>query len=166
MTLFEYLAVAFSRVLSLATVRLLSGLSVAFLRERRDWPHATWIVFVLLTSAMVWWNFWSFRGTDWNFLSFLLILVVPSLLYLQAAALVPESPGNVLDWRAHFVAARTRFFVALGGFFFLISSVSWLLLDFPRRTRRGPPRGRRSRWPSPAPGPRTSASTSCFRSSS
>ncbi len=131
MTLFEYLAVAFSLILSLAAVRLLSGFSVALAPERRYWPHAIWIVFVLLTSVMVWWNFWSFRETQWNFLSFLLVLVVPASVYLQAAALVPESPGAIRSWREYFFGARVRLFFAIGTFFALIAAVSWLLLDFP-----------------------------------
>lgn len=95
MTLFEYLAVAFSVVLSLAAVRLLSGLSVAFAPERRYWPHAMWIVFALLSSPLIWWNFWSFREVSWNFFAFLLVLIVPAVIYLQAAALVPENPSLV-----------------------------------------------------------------------
>jgi hypothetical protein len=131
MTHFEYLAVAFSIVLSLAAVRLLSGLSVAFVPERRHWPHAIWIAFALLEAALIWWNFWSFRDIEWNFFSFLSILVVPALIYLQAAALVPENPGAVQSWRDHFLAARTRFFVALGALFLLTAAMTWLLLDVP-----------------------------------
>ncbi len=131
MTLFEYLSVAFSIVLSLAAVRLLSGLSVAFAPERRYWPHAMWIVFALLTSALVWWNFWSFREVSWNFFEFLLVLLAPALIYLQAAALVPENPSLVRSWREHFFTARKRLFVALGSFFLLAAGISWLLLDFP-----------------------------------
>ncbi len=131
MTLFEYLSVAFSIVLSLAAVRLLSGVSVCFVPERRYWPHATWVVLILLLSAMVWWNFWSFKDVQWNFIRFLLTLIIPALIYLQAAALVPESPGTVQSWREHFFAARKRFFVALALFFLLIGVNAWLLLDLP-----------------------------------
>lgn len=131
MSLFEYLSVAFSIVLSLAVVRFLSGLSVAVLKGRRYFPHALWIVFGLLASAMVWWNLWSFRGTDWNFLSFLFVLTVPSAMYLLAAALVPEQPGRVESWRDHFYAARTRIFVALSAFFALAAGTTWVLVDLP-----------------------------------
>ncbi len=131
MTLFEYLSVAFSIVLSLAAVRLLSGISVCFAPERRYWPHATWVVLILLMSAMAWWNFWSFKDVHWNFIRFLLTLLVPASIYLQAAALVPESPGTVQSWREHFFAARKRFFVAFASFFLLIGVNAWLLLDLP-----------------------------------
>lgn len=133
MTLFEYLSVAFAIVLSLAAVRLLSGLSVAFLKGRRYWPHALWLVFSLLGSAMVWWNLWSFRSADWNFLSFLLVLTLPAAIYMLAAALVPENPGQVTSWHDHFHAARTRFFGSLCVFFVLVLAITWLLLDVPLR---------------------------------
>ena len=131
MTLFEYLSVAFSIVLSLAAVRLLSGASVSFAKAKRYWPHTMWVMFALLTSAMVWWNFWSFESVSWNFARFLLTLLVPATMYLQAAALVPESPGNVESWREHFFSARVRFFVALAAFFLTIAVVSWVVIDFP-----------------------------------
>jgi hypothetical protein len=99
--------------------------------ERRYWPHAIWLVCVLLVAAVLWWNFWSFKDVHWNFLRFLLTLFIAASIYLQAAALVPESPGSVQSWREHFFAARKRFFVALASCFLLIAFNSWLLLDLP-----------------------------------
>ncbi len=131
MTLFEYLSVAVSIVLSLATVRLLSGLSVALLRERRYWPHAAWLIMSLATAALVWWNFWSFRAVQWNLLSFLAVLWVPSMMYLLAAALVPEQPGRTRSWEAHFYAARRRFFSALGGFFIVLFGITTFVIELP-----------------------------------
>lgn len=131
MTLFEYLSVAFSIVLSLATVRLLSGLSVALLRERRYWPHTAWIVLSLAIAALVWWNFWSFREVQWNLLSFLGVLSVPAMMYLLAAALVPEQPGRTRSWEDHFYAARRRFFSALAGFFIVAFSTTTFVIKLP-----------------------------------
>ena len=131
MTLFEYISVAFSIVLSLSAVRLLGGLSVSLLPERRYWPHAAWIVFALLNSAILWWNIWSFRDLEWNVIFFFFVLSLPALIYLQAAALVPENPESVQSWRDYFFAARTRFFVALASFFVAAVAVSWFLLDLP-----------------------------------
>lgn len=131
MTHFEYLSVAFSIVLSLAAVRLLGGLSAGVSAGRRYWPHALWIVVALVTSAMVWWNFWSFRDKEWHFYSFFSTLLVPASIYLQAVALVPENPAQIQSWEEHFFGARKRFFFSLIGFFVLIASGSWLLLGFP-----------------------------------
>lgn len=131
MTLFEYLSVAFSIVLSLSAVRLLAGLSASFLPGRRCWVHTLWLGSSLLLAALVWWNFWSFRNAQWNFLSFLLGLFVPGSIYLMAVALVPDSPGRVTSWEEQFSAARARFFTALAMFFALITATSWILLGLP-----------------------------------
>lgn len=131
MTHFEYIAVAFSLVLSLAGVRLLSGLSSAASSPGRFGPHLAWIVFALVTAAMVWWNFWSFREVSWHFFSFLFVLLVPASIYLQAVALVPEEPVQVGDWEAYFFAARRRFFIALVLFFVVMAAGSWLMVGFP-----------------------------------
>lgn len=120
-----------SIVLSLAVVRLLGGLSVASRQGKRYWPHLLWIVFGLLATTVVWWNFWSFRHVGWNYFSFLLTLTVPAVLYLLAVALVPEYPSRVSSWRHHFYRARTRIFVALSAFFVAVSTTILLLLDMP-----------------------------------
>ena len=131
MTLFEYISVAFSLVLSLAAVRLLSGLSLALLEDGRFWVHGLWMLWVLGLSALVWWNFWSFREAEWTLFGFLLVLGPPGSIYLMGAALVPESPMNVHSWENHFFFARRRFFLPLAAFFVTISTASYVLLDVP-----------------------------------
>jgi multisubunit Na+/H+ antiporter MnhE subunit len=90
-----------------------------------------WIVFGLLASTVVWWNFWSFRHTEWNYFSFLLGLTVPAVLYLLAAALVPDQPSRISSWYDHFYAARTRIFIALIFFFLAVFTITFVLLDLP-----------------------------------
>ena len=111
MNAYEHVAVAFSMVLSLGVVRLLDGLRPALEPGRRYWVHALWVFQKVLNQAFNWWIFWSLReGVDWNVASFLWILVVPSLLFLQATALVTANPGAVDSWREHFFAVRRWFF--------------------------------------------------------
>lgn len=128
MTLFEYISVAFSIVLSLAAIRLLGGLSVCLSPERRYGPHVAWVLLLLLNCAFVWWNFWSFRVVDWNLLKFLSALLPPGLMYLMAAALVPDNPASVESWREHFYRARVRYFTAFAGFMVAVTLNSWLLV--------------------------------------
>jgi hypothetical protein len=65
----------------------------------------------VLSQAFNWWIFWSLReGVAWNIASFLWILLVPSLLFLQATALVTTDPSGVASWRDHFYAIRRGFF--------------------------------------------------------
>jgi hypothetical protein len=111
MNVFEHVAVAFSMVLSLAVVRLLDGIRPAIAPGRRYWVHALWLVQKLLNLAFSWWVFWSLReGVSWNVASFVWILIVPSLLFLQATALATANPSGVVSWRDHFYAIRRWFF--------------------------------------------------------
>jgi hypothetical protein len=119
MSLFEYLAVPFSIVLSFAVVRILGGISDVLARPRAYWVHAAWVIHKLLFLAYVWWNTWSYRDVSWSFLSFLAVLVSPSLLYYQASALVPAQPSSVGSWRDHFYRVRQQFFGA---------EIAWSLL--------------------------------------
>ena len=129
MTLFEYIIVVFSIVLSLAIVRLLGGLAAAFDPTRRYWPHAALIVFTVLSATMSWWNFWSFRHVQWNIGSFFLTLTVPASIYLQAVALVPDDVAAVRSWRTHCEASRRAYYIALASFLVFSIVVSRILLD-------------------------------------
>ncbi len=128
MTLFEYLSVAFSIVLSLAGIRFLRGVAVSFRPGRMSIVHTSWLAFSLLNTAMVWWNFWSYRDIRWSFFSFLLVLAVPGTIYLMAVTLVPEGANRIHSWEEHFFEARTRFFAALALFFVLIALIAKVLL--------------------------------------
>ena len=137
MTLFEYISVAVSLVLSLSLVRLLNGLSVTLFSERRYWVHSLWLIEIVLLAALAWWNLWGYQNAEWNFFSFLLVLAVPGSLYLVSAALVPENPGQIDSWEAYFFSARRRFFFALAGFFLVVATATSILLG---RTFLSPPR--------------------------
>jgi len=109
--MFEHVAVAFSMVLSFGVVRLLEGVRPALVPGRRYWIHAVWLAQKLLNYAVYWWGFLSFReGIAWTLASFLWILVAPSLLFLQATALVTSNPSAVASWRTHFYGIRSWFF--------------------------------------------------------
>ena len=111
MNLFEHVAVAYSMVLSFGVVRLLDGVRPALVPGRRYWIHAVWLVQKLLNYAFYWWGFVVFReGIAWTAASFLWMLLVPSLLLLQATALVTNNPGAVHSWRDHFFGIRSWFF--------------------------------------------------------
>ena len=108
---FEHVAVGFSMILSFGVVRLLDGLRPALVPGRRYWVHAVWLVQKLVNYAFYWWGFLSFReDIAWTVASFLWILIAPSLLFLQATALVTTNPSAVNSWRAHFFGIRSWFF--------------------------------------------------------
>jgi len=131
MTLFEYLAVSFSIVLSFAVVRILNGIADVFAWPRVYWIHAAWVTHKLIFLAYVWWNIWSFREISWNFLAFLAVLTNPSILYFQSSTLVPAQSGSVASWRDHFYAVRQRFFGAEIAWSLLVLLYGYLLLGVP-----------------------------------
>lgn len=114
MTLFEYLAIAFGLLYSVAALRLLGGLAYASAPERRYWVHTAWTVLLLLGIAASFWTFWSLRDIEWTFGRFLLTLTVPGFMYYSAAALIPENAETVGSWREHYYAVHRRFFAGLG----------------------------------------------------
>ena len=111
MTLFEYLAIAFSLLYSVAALRILGGLPSALAPQRRYALHLALTFNNLLLIALSFWTFWSLREVAWTFRGFTAALLIPGLLYYCAAVLIPENPENVLSWRDHFVAVRRRWYV-------------------------------------------------------
>jgi hypothetical protein len=113
MTLFEYLAIAFSLLYSLAALRLLGGLPAALAPGRRYSLHLGLSVLLLLWVAISFWTFWSLRDVDWTFPGFLIALAVPGLLYYCAAVLIPENPNDVESWRTLYFDVHRRCFGGL-----------------------------------------------------
>ena len=112
MTLFEYIAVAFSIVLSLGAASLLSALMRIFSTDRRYWVHGVWVAIVLFFHVVVWWSLWSYSVVQtWTLQTFLLVLLQPALLYVQASLLVGDEPATTSSWHAHFFRIRRWFFV-------------------------------------------------------
>ena len=116
MTLFEYLAIAFSLLYSVAALRLLGGIPAAVDASRRYWVHLAMCFLVLLGVAASFWAFWSLREVVWTFPRFLLALFIPGLVYYCAAALIPENPEAVGSWRDHYFEVRGRFFTGFALF--------------------------------------------------
>ena len=51
MTLFEYISVATSLVLSFSLARTLTSCAPIFAADRRDWVHSTWVLGLLVYHA-------------------------------------------------------------------------------------------------------------------
>ena len=125
MTLFEYLAIAFTLVLSFSATRLLAGFSHALGTDRRYWVHLTFVICQFLGTALAFWNLWSFREALWTLHRFAITLAIPSSLYFVSCALIPEQPGSVASWRTYYFSARRRVFagyVAVSVSIFLASA--------------------------------------------
>lgn len=130
MTLFEYLSVATSIVLSLSAAQLLSKLRPVLDPARRYWVHALWTFVLLLLHLNIWWEFWGYREVvDWNFAKFTLMLLNPGILFVCSNILVSLESDPNRPWENHFFEIRRLFFTAL----LLLPVVSvvrrWVLAD-------------------------------------
>ncbi len=113
MSLFEYLAIAFGLVYSIAALRVVGGLPFATAPERRYPVQLVVMLFHILGTAAGFWTFWSFRDVEWTFPRFVLALTVPGVWYYCASVLVPENPEGVARWRDHYYAIHRRFFTGI-----------------------------------------------------
>jgi hypothetical protein len=131
MTLFEYLAIAFSLVFSFSGMRLVGGLPHAVRGPRRYWLHLSFVCLQLLATVMVFWLFWSFRTIEWTFPMFLLVLVSPGLIYYNACILIPENPSLVESWHDYYYSVRVRYFVGLSLWVTAVATISTIVLKMP-----------------------------------
>ena len=131
MTLFEYLAIAFSLVLSFTAMRLIAGLPSAAQPDRRYWVHLVFVCSHLALTVLLFWNLWSFREASWTLPTFSLVLTAPGLVYFTACALIPEQASAITSWRSHYYAVRRRFFLGIVALGFCITLIVTVLLDLP-----------------------------------
>ena len=129
MTLFEYLAIAFSLVLSFTALRLVGGLTHTLSGTGRYWVHATQNVAVLLMVTIVFWVFWSYREVQWTYPKFLLALSGPGALYFLATTLIPDDPSTVKSWHEYYFSIRIKLFVAFGLWAVLTAMISTVVLE-------------------------------------
>ena len=125
MTLFEYLAIAYSLVLSFAAMRLIEGLPYAFDPARRYWVHVIFVCSALLSCLSSFWVFWSFRDVAWDFSLFLLALMSPGVIYFIACTLVPRNAPDVESWREYLLSVRVRYFLAVACFVVVAALISF-----------------------------------------
>ena len=116
MTPFDYISVVLSVVIGLGLSHLLTGsvdLIQARDRVRFYWVHSLWVVLTFVGIVFLWWSIWRLRVlTNWNFVSFLLLLLEPVLMFVAAAFLVPRPSERRIDLREHFYASRRGMFGA------------------------------------------------------
>ena len=131
MTLFEYLAIAFSLVCSFTALRLLAGLPHAAQPGRRYWVHFSFACAQLLVTVVVFWIFWSYRDTTWTFPRFLLVLSSPALIYFNTCTLIPENPPSVESWNTYYYSVRRRFFIGQVVWVLVVAVGTTVMLQLP-----------------------------------
>ena len=132
MTIFEFLSVAVSIILSLAIIRLLNGSPYLTASAKRYWVHAAWVIGLAIAIPLIWWNTWAYSQIeDWIFPEFVLLLLTPVTVYYLAATLIPDAPATVESWRSHFFQVRQRLFFATIFLFICFIMTTVVLLHVP-----------------------------------
>jgi len=121
MTLFEYIAIAFSMMLSITVLRALSVVPYAVQAGKRYWIYLIWLFTTLMGVILLFWTYWWYRDLEWNIVSFLIVLASPAVLYVYVSILVPENAADVTSWREYFYSVRVRFF---------LTGLAWVIVTF------------------------------------
>lgn len=107
MTLFEYLAVAFSIVLGFSLTHLLGSVRGVFDPDRRYFVHIGFFFFLILLHPQLWWALWNLHDdAPWNLFTFFYTLAGPGLLYLISTSAVPIDRSQSPSWKDHFASSR------------------------------------------------------------
>lgn len=130
MTIVGHVTVFLSLVLGLAVVHLLSGLSLILdtrVRTRVYWVHLLWTANMLGAVVLVWLSSFVLSPLDeLSALHVLTLLAYAIVTYLMSGLLFPVRGEEVVDFREHFAANRSRFFV-LGILFVLVDATDGVL---------------------------------------
>jgi hypothetical protein len=115
---FTYLSVLLSIVLGLALTQVLQGYRAVLLARGRVRHSATvliWSGLLLVIVAQAWWASFGLRDrTQWDFLSFAIILMQMGFIYMGAALVFPDIPdGASVDLGVHWERHRGAFFAFL-----------------------------------------------------
>jgi hypothetical protein len=117
MSLFEFVTVMVSMILALCLGHLLR--SASFLAKtdrdiRHYMPYTLWSLVLFLSVINHWWSLWDLREVDWDYGSFLYILVAPILITFATGLLSPIQPNSgPIDLQAHYSRTRRAFSAAL-----------------------------------------------------
>jgi len=72
----------------------------------------------LLMHLLIWWSIVGLHKIgDLNFLSYLYILVGPTLLFLGTTLLIPDAKTDSVDLRAEYYGVRKAYFSLMAGFY-------------------------------------------------
>ncbi len=112
MTLFEYISIATSLVLSFSLARTLTSIAPIFAAERRYWVHSVWVLGLVVYHATLFWQLWLYQSVDvWTLAEFVLLLMGPIMLLVSVSLLVPVAAVD--DYRAYFESIRGPFYSVL-----------------------------------------------------
>ena len=78
------------------------------------WIHTLWAIYLMLMMAGFWWTLQNWAPVpNIAFLSYLSVLLTPSLMFIAADLLFPERAAGVVDLKAHFFRIKRPLFLVI-----------------------------------------------------
>jgi len=133
MSVFEYIVALYVVLAGLGLtllVRSVGQIIEARARVQLYWVHTIWLGIIFLAHVGSWFILWSFQHVPrWTPGGFLLLLSVPTVLYLVSHVSVPEIPEDesTHDMRSYFYE-RYRMILGLLAAFVVLNMANELLL--------------------------------------
>jgi hypothetical protein len=129
---FEYITVLISIILGLGITQILTGIADLIHQSKRVkiyWPHALWVIVVLILHVQDWWTTFDLRSFEsWSLPLFLFIMVYPVVLFVLARLLFPFGlQEGVIDLKEFYYENYRKIF-AFGSLLPLLSILDAILV--------------------------------------
>ena len=132
MSIFEYLMVMVSIILGLSITQVLRGLSKIARSRERSTVVTVYGIFLFALHVQVWWALWDLSVVpEWNFLFFLLLISLPSVLFATTELLFPMATTAETNWKAHYESVRKWFLSVLAFWSFLALVETRIFIGIP-----------------------------------
>ena len=117
------LVIALAAVINgLGIVRLIGGLGEYIkkrdtLEVRHHWAFSLQLLFQLLAHILLWWSFLGLRSVgEINFLTYVYLLIGPTMLFLSTSLIVPDTSEDVIDMVVLYRRIRDAYYSILALF--------------------------------------------------
>jgi hypothetical protein len=135
-SLWAYVIALAAVVNGLGIVRLVGGVA-EYLKNRRrlnithHWPYSLMVLFQLLTHALLWWSILGLRNIGGiTFLSYLYLLLGPTLLFVATSFLIPNNSDDHIDLAAEYEEYRVSYYATLA-IFWVWAIMLWPVFGYP-----------------------------------
>jgi hypothetical protein len=110
MNFFEFILVITSVIYALCMAPLLSGF-VRILQFDGDvkhfLPQAIISLVLYILVPMLWWTMWVFRDTEWQLVTYLYMIVEPTIMFVACSLIFPQRiDGGSYDMEEHYYKIR------------------------------------------------------------
>ncbi len=131
MSNFEFILGLYAIIAGLGVSRLLEGIKdvvVSGRPVRGYWVQACMVLMGLVVHVTTWLSMWSLNDVEaWQVGTFLLVLLVPALMYLYSSLALPGGEGAV-DLRDYYFANARKLHGLLALVFTVVMLAEWVLL--------------------------------------